>query len=575
MNFWRRQPTTGETPEKFTHRRPERLSGRPWTLRAALLAVLLAAGPAAGDVRDGLRDSRYETGSKYSASIGSVTVQERQLYRLALRPQFPLGRAAVVMDLELFIGDDGSVESLGWSFATPAETFDSLLRKIYYVRYGEPREPAFVRVGALDRVTLGYGLIMDRYRNTLEYPGIKRTGAVFHFDRLAGNRFGVQGMVNNVQDFQQGGAVLGTRLFTYVGERVELGATYVLDINQYAGLLDRDDDGYPDAVDAFPGDDASARDNDGDGVPDSRDIDDDNDGVIDFDPRSGLSRSVVNGLEALEEEGLRLDRDVQRTNPFNKDEAGADRFGILGVDAGYHWKQGAEWDLTLYGQLGILHDDDDELTLRQARVQNVSGGNRRSVGLGIAAPGLRARTGAFEGRMEYRYFLEDFEAGYFDNLYDLDRARLDRVTGRATPKDAGLTRGQSLQGVYGRVAASLFGLATGSADYEHLLGDNASKRQFHGSMSLSPVVMKSVRRLSHLAVHYQKNHIGRRLDSDGTPGSEDAFLESTEDTFYGYSIGFEMDGAAVYLDTHFLFDREADGRLRRRQISSIETVLSF
>ena len=175
MNSWRRQPITAKTPEKFTHRRPAPLSGRPWTLCSALLAVLLAAGPAAGDVRDGLRDNRYETGSKYSASIGSVTVQERQLYRLALRPQFPLGRAAVVLDLELFLGEDGSVESLGWSFATPAETFDSLLRKIYYVRYGEPREPVFVRIGALDRVTLGYGLIMDRYRNTLEYPGIKRT----------------------------------------------------------------------------------------------------------------------------------------------------------------------------------------------------------------------------------------------------------------------------------------------------------------------------------------------------------------------------------------------------------------
>ena len=545
-------------------------SASSWSI---LAGALLTALPAAGDVREGVRDSRYESGSGHSASVGSVTVQDRQLYRLALRPQVPLGPAAMVLDVELFIGDDGSFQSLGWSFATPAETFDSLLRKIYYVRYGGPRDPAFVRIGALDRVTFGYGLIMDRYRNTLEYPGVKRTGAVFHFEGLAGNRFGLQGMVNNVQDFQQGGAVLGTRLFTYVAERVELGATYVLDIDQYAGLLDRDGDGYPDAVDAFPGDDVAARDNDGDGVPDDRDIDDDNDGLLDIDAPE--LRRVRAGLEALEEDGLRLDRDVQRTNPFDKHGADPDRFGIFGLDAGYHWKQSPQLDLTFYGQVGILHDDDDELTLRDARLQGVTSANRRATGLGIAAPGLMVRTGTFEGRIEYRYFLEDFEASYFDNLYDLDRARLDLLTGRAAPKDAGLNRAESLNGFYGWVSSDLFGLAKGSADYEHLLGENASKRRFHGSVNLSPIVMKSVPRLSRLALHYQKNHIGRRLDGDGTPGSADAFLESTEDTFYGYEIGFDLDGAAVYVDTHFLFERDADGRIRRRKISAIETLLRF
>ena len=542
----------------------------PWLL---LAGALLTALPAASDVREGVRGSRYETGSKYSASIGSMSVQDRQLYRVALRPQVPIGRAAMVLDLELFIGEDGSFQSLGWSFGTPAETFDSLLRKIYYVRYGEPRDPVFVRIGALDGVTFGYGLIMDRYRNTLEYPGIKRTGAVFHLQNLGGGLFGMEGMVNNVQDFQQGGALLGMRLFTYAAERVELGATYVLDIDQYAGLLDRDGDGYPDAVDAFPGDDAASRDSDGDGVPDDRDIDDDNDGVLDIDARE-LGR-VRAGLIALEQDGLRLDRDVQRTTPFDKRGADPDRFGIFGVDAGYHWTQASDLDLTLYGQVGILHDDDDELTSYEAGLQGVTETNRRAAGLGIAAPGLRVRSGAFDGRIEYRYFREDFEAAYFDNLYDLDRARLDLDTGEASPKDAGLNRAASLTGLYGRVASDLFGLASGSADYEHLLGDNASKRQFRGSLSLSPILLKSVKRLSRLDIHYQKNHIGRRLDGDGTPGSADGFLESTEDTFYGYEIGFEMDGVSVYWDTHFLFERDADGRIQRRKISAIETVLRF
>ena len=56
---------------------------------------------------------------------------------------------------------------------------DSILRKIYYVRYGRPNDAVYVKIGALDNVTLGYGLIMDTYRNTLHYPGIKKTGLQF------------------------------------------------------------------------------------------------------------------------------------------------------------------------------------------------------------------------------------------------------------------------------------------------------------------------------------------------------------------------------------------------------------
>lgn len=521
-------------------------------------------------------DDRQKMGPQYSASMGSVTVQDRQLYRLSLRPEIPLGKLAVAFDVELFIGEDGDFQSRGWSFDTTAETLDTFLRKIYYVRYGEPGDPVFVRVGALDRVTLGYGLIMDRYRNTLDYPGVKNTGVRFQFEGINGSSFGLEGMVSNLQDLEEGGALVGLRLFNRPMPKLEVGLTYVVDLDQYAGLLDRDGDGFPDDVDAFPKNKDLALDNDGDGISDNFDVDDDNDGKIDIDVDSGLPLEVIDGLTALESDDFVVDRNVQRRTPFNKTRVGSDPFGILGVDVGYHIFDDGRLSLTLYGQVAVMIDDDDKLSLAAADSQGVAPGNRKADGFGLMAPGLWAKMGPFDARIEYRYFQDDFDAGYFDNLYDVDRARLDVATGRAEPKDARLRRGENLNGLYGRFVTDLFGLAQGSADYQHMVGDDEPQRQLHAEADLSEQLLTMVPRLRRASAYYQKNNIGNRLDKDGTRGSDDGFFESTEDTFYGYNVGFEMaGGVAVVWDTRFLFVRAADGRLDRRKVMSIETVFSF
>jgi len=519
---------------------------------------------------------REKAGPQYSASMGSVTVQDRQLYRLSLRPEVPFGKLAVALDVELFIGEDGDFQSRGWSFDTTAETFDTILRKIYYVRYGTPGDPVFVRVGALDRVTLGYGLIMDRYRNTLQYPGVKNTGVRFQLEELAGSSFGVEGMISNLQDLEEGGALVGVRIYNRPMPKFEVGLTYVVDLDQYAGLLDRDGDGFPDDVDAFPENKDLALDNDGDGVADDLDADDDNDGIIDIDSGSGLPQDIIVGLRALSGDAFAVDTDVRRRTPFNKKRVGSDPFSIIGLDAGYHLLDNDQMSLTIYGQLALMIDDDDELSLAAAASQGVAPGNRKAEGFGIMAPGLWAKLGPFDGRLEYRHFQDDFEAGYFDNLYDVDRARIDVATGRAEPKDSSLGRGESLNGVYGRLVTDFFGLAQGAADYQHMAGADEPKRQLHAEAELSQKLLTQVPRLKRANAYYQKNNIGNRLDADGTPGSEDGFFESTEDTFYGYDVGFEMaGGVTVVWDTRFLFVRAADGRLDRRKVMSIETVFTF
>ena len=516
----------------------------------------------------------------YSGGMGTVTVEGRQYYRLSFRPDIPMGNWGLALDIELFTDEDGNFSDRGWRFGSATETFDTFLRKLYYVRYAQPREDTYFKVGALDEVTLGYGLIMRDYRNTLEYPGIKKTGLQFHFRNRGTMALGVEGVVNNIQDFQEGGPVLGMRLSARPAGNLEVGLIYVLDVNQYSGLLDGDNDGFPDAVDAFPSDKNRLLDNDGDGAVDRADVDDDNDGVIDIDPGSGLPADVIHTLRGINsrhgDQVFPLDDDVSRKNPFNKDAVDGDRFGIVGLDLAHPIIDGESLDLRLYTQLAFLHDDDDELSPNEAETRGVAPGNRKAEGMGIAIPGLYLATGPLVSQLEFRHFRGDFDSAHFDNLYDLDRARLDLATGRATTKDSRLRRDDSASGVYGRLGTDLGSVVTAVGDYQYLAGGGDPKQQLHAQASLSPQLLRNVPRLAHAQAFYQKNNIGTRPNKNGDPGSRDAFFESTEDTFYGYAIVLEMaGGVSIYWDTRFVFERDADGRLEREKIMIIEIVFNF
>jgi len=519
----------------------------------------------------------YPLAPSYIGSMGSVTVGQEQFYRMSFRPDVPIGKWGVALDLELFIEGNGNISTRGWEFGSGTETFDSLLRKIYYVRYGRSDDPVFFKVGALDRVTLGYGLIMADYRNTLQYPGVKKTGLQFRLEEIGGSSFGIEGILNNVQDFQEGGALLGARAFGQIGGKLELGLTYVTDLDQYSGLLDGDDDGVPDEVDAFPDNANRALDNDGDGVPDELDSDDDNDGVIDVDVLSGFNTEISSalfGLNADFGDAFPVDQRVNRRKPFNKDQVGRDAFSILGLDLGYPLAQNKTLALKLYGQLALLLDDEDALSDFDAQQQGVFPGNRKAEGFGIAAPGLWLDVGPLNGQIEFRHFRDDFDARYFDEIYELDRARLDLASGRARSKDAHLIRGADLNGVFGRLGAELGQYLDASASYQYLTGQDDPKQQLIGYAALSSKLLEQIPRFTRASAYYQKNNIGTSLNANGD--DKDGFLESTEDTFYGYEIGLEMaGGAAVLWDTRFIFERGADQRLVRRKIMTIETVFHF
>jgi hypothetical protein len=191
----------------------------------------------------------------------TVTIDGQTWTLLNLFPEIGIGPFAAAFDIQLYLDAKGTPDlSRGWNFSTFANGVDSILTKIYYLRWStrdavvNGKAPFYLKVGALDSVTIGYGIIMDRFTNTLNYPAVKEVGVDTAIGNLGPMRFGLRTMVNNFSDIAQGGPITGGRLFFYPFGPFQIGISGVADLNQYSQLTDSDGDGYPDAIDKAPDD---------------------------------------------------------------------------------------------------------------------------------------------------------------------------------------------------------------------------------------------------------------------------------------------------------------------------------
>ncbi|MCK4688900.1 MAG: hypothetical protein KAT41_01255, partial [Candidatus Marinimicrobia bacterium] len=75
--------------------------------------------------------------------------------------------------------------------------FSDYLDKIYYLRWAQQGDPFFAKAGALDNVTLGYGILMSGYSNTTEYPQIRKVGV---HTGMQFNKLGWEAFMANVKE---------------------------------------------------------------------------------------------------------------------------------------------------------------------------------------------------------------------------------------------------------------------------------------------------------------------------------------------------------------------------------------
>src|SRR5208337_1615572 len=53
------------------------------------------------------------------------------------------------------------------------DVLNDLLLKIRYLEWGQQRDPFFFKVGNLDDITIGHGLIMRDFANDADFPSIR------------------------------------------------------------------------------------------------------------------------------------------------------------------------------------------------------------------------------------------------------------------------------------------------------------------------------------------------------------------------------------------------------------------
>ena len=119
--------------------------------------------------------------SNGNASVGSVTIDGKIYNQISFRPEIPMGKLKLGLDLYFYLDDEGNFYDKPWDFSSGEKAFRNILDKILYLQYGGPYDKVYFRLGGMPNTTLGYGIIVNQYNNTLEYPNIRRLGFEFNY----------------------------------------------------------------------------------------------------------------------------------------------------------------------------------------------------------------------------------------------------------------------------------------------------------------------------------------------------------------------------------------------------------
>lgn len=165
---------------------------------------------------------RFGMGLQY----GAISLDGTNYNSIRLQPVFFIGKFGIGLDVNFEFDANGNFRTSEWN------TWQAIVSKVLFVQYGFKKDPVYIKVGSNDDFTLGYGFVMKRYSNMLDYPAVKKLGIAFDLD------FGVAGfesMVDNVFLFD----ILGMRAFYRplyfsnipVLNKLEFGATIVADLD--------------------------------------------------------------------------------------------------------------------------------------------------------------------------------------------------------------------------------------------------------------------------------------------------------------------------------------------------------
>ncbi len=165
-------------------------------------------------------------------AVGATIVDGELVNSIGIRPEFVIGKLGVRLDLSLYLDADGKIKDEYWD--EPGD----YLEKIYYIRWGQKGDPFYIKGGQIDNVTLGYGLLVNNYANSVEYPNRIRVGTQIGIDK---GDWGFDAFQNNFRELDNKGSLYGVRGFYRPIPILEVGATWASDNDQFANVSFRED----------------------------------------------------------------------------------------------------------------------------------------------------------------------------------------------------------------------------------------------------------------------------------------------------------------------------------------------
>ena len=223
-----------------------------WIGILLILLTLLVCGRASAELYEGPPDlEELAMGGGGLTGGGLSFIDGDPFVRFQVQPDIGIGKVGFGLGFVLLYNPDAG-EGEDQILAEDAETWDNpstALRAIRYIRYAQPRDPFYARLGELSFVTIGRGLIMSGYSN------YGRRGMRANL-RTESRRIGVESVINDLVNPR----IFGGRLFIRPLQGIitasmlgglELGATYLTDITPDL-ISDDQTPGKEDTIDEDP-----------------------------------------------------------------------------------------------------------------------------------------------------------------------------------------------------------------------------------------------------------------------------------------------------------------------------------
>lgn len=469
-------------------------------------------------------------GFQMGGSAGSVLVNGETYSEIRLMPEVSFWKIGIGLDVDLLIDKNGNLRKEDW------DQGKDYLNKIYYVRYAKRGDPFYARVGGFFSYTLSHGLIMKDYSNMLNYPSTRQIGVQIGVNTPYYG-LGMEGFTSNIQENEIIAGRLQSKPIEGIGipllKDMIFGVEFATDRNQLGGLEDKDNDHYPDAVDAFPNNNNAWVDTDHDGLPDQNDADLNNNNLID-------NQWAQTHFPDIYQAGLQSGYwDMNAVSDSLPKLGNKDDISIFGIDITIPLIERDKFKLEHYGEI--------------AKIQ--------SHGTGFIYPGFYSKFLIFDINLEMRHYGNEFVPAYFDQLYDDQRATISGDSLFIT-KESTIDDFKACTGWYGSITSNLFNFIYMTISYEDMYGDNVTTgKTIQGTIGAYRL---AIPKLSTASISYIQSHEKQILKELRTPST---MIQGK----VGYALSDNTELVAKYQERYT--DANLDGKINNNSDEIIKTSI--